>query len=359
MTRIAYSGMVAPDLPPFPGVTGDLRMHVFTGPPGTNSSGATVFSADLLTPAETLYPSASYLYDHGQLTLLGALGTPVPASGEGRTLYYARSKRVTDRGEALIRGGTFRQNSGDPGVEGWYRWRSGVVTPIVEDGVAAPRLGAGVTLTKTSVVSFNEAGQALLTATLAGPAMNSTNNASLWAVDPLGQFTLVARAGSSLVVEGAERVVSAISAWTTDYGSATPGSFPAPAALSDSGQAAYWVSFTDGSSANLLATLPSVIAGDVNNDLVVDLKDFDVLYRHLGQAGDRAVGDLDYDGVVGFTDYQVFQRNFGRSVDGGGAVMAVPEAVAALVPEPVGVGVIGLGAALLGGRRRRRGGSAR
>jgi hypothetical protein len=79
----------------------------------------------------------------------------------------------------------------------------------------------------------------------------------------------------------------------------------------------------------------------------------------MGQAGDREVGDLDYDGVVGFTDYQVFQRNFGRSIDGG-EVMAVPEEVAALVPEPAGVGLVALGAALLGGGRRRRpGGSAR
>jgi hypothetical protein len=225
--------------------------------------------------------------------------------------------------------------------------------------MAAPQIGGGVTLTNTTVVSFNEAGQALLTATLAGPGIDSTNNASLWAVDPLGQFSLVARTGSAVNVGGGTGVVTNVFVSTTQYD--VPGfvDIPAPPSLSDTGQAAYAVTFTDGSSANLLATLPSVIAGDVNNDLVVDLNDFDVLYRHLNQAGDRTAGDLNYDGVVTFTDYQVFQRNFGRSIDGGG-VMPVPEDVAALVPEPGRLGLLAAGVGVIvGSRRRRREGSAR
>lgn len=345
LTRIAYAGMTAP------GIAGDLRMNVFYGGPAINSSGATVFSVDLLAPSGGTRAPVAYLYDGGQLTPIGAPGTPVPALGDGYVLDYSKSAWITDRGVALIRGNAHGA-AGAASVLGWFRWRAGDgVTPIVRDGMAAPQLGAGVTLTGTKVISFNEAGEALVRATLAGTGVDSTNNDTLWAADPLGRFSLVARTGSAVGIGGGgERVVRTIGVSAMNFDQ-PPGftAIPMPAALSDSGQVAYGLGFTDGSSANLLATLPSVIAGDVNNDLVVDLKDFDVLYRHLGQAGDRAVGDLDYDGVVGFSDYQVFQRNFGRSIDGGG-VTGVPEEVAGMVPEP---GVVAAGAVVVAGRRRR------
>jgi hypothetical protein len=347
LTRIAYSGMTAP------GLAGDLRMNVFPSGPGVNSSGATVFTVNPVTPTGGSRAPAAYLYDDGQLTLMGGTGTPVPALGAGYTLSAAKSRRVTDRGEALLRGGTTGPGGGASAF-GWYRWRGGVVTPIVQDGMAAPQLGAGVTLASTTVISFNEVGQALVRATLAGAGVDSSNNISLWAVDPLGQFSLVARTGSLMDVAGEQRVVSQIFASTTQYETNGWNDIPAAASLSDSGHVAYQLAFTNGPVANLVATLPAVIPGDANNDLVVNSADFQILYRNLYKAGDRTAGDFNGDGRVSFTDYQILERNFGRSLDDVASVGGIPAELAAMVPEPGSVGVLGVAlAAGVMGRRRR------
>jgi hypothetical protein len=346
LTQIAYTGMAAP------GLAGDLRMDLFPTGPAINSSGATVFTCYPMNAAGQDVGVVAYLYENGQFTVMGGLGTRLPARGEGYTMGYAKTRRITDRGEALLRGNARGPEAGATSVNGWYRWRAGVVTPIVQDGTAAPQVGAGVTLTKTTVVSFNEAGEALVRAVLAGPGVDSTNNDSLWAVDPLGQFSLVARTGSAVALGGGDRVVSKIDVATTQYETNGWNDIPAPASLSDLGQVAYHLTFTDGSSANLLATLPAVIPGDANNDLVVNSLDFSILYGHLGRAGDRTSGDFDGDGRVSFADYQVLERNFGRSIDGG-AVTGVPGDLAALVPEPASLGILGMGV-VMGTRRRRR-----
>jgi hypothetical protein len=346
---VAITGQAAP------GLAGSHTFYRFWSTSGVNASGATVFTATAKNAAGVEEGFFAYVSDGGQLTPMAGPGMAAPALGAGYTLRNGMTRRINDRGQAVVKVkavGPDAGDAGDAGFDVWMRWAKGALAPIVRDGAAAPGLGAGVTLTSPEVVSFNDAGQSLVRATLAGPGVNSANNNSLWAVDPLGQFSLVARTGMTVSGTGGTRVVTGllVSAMPSPD---DPGGAPRPQALSDSGQVAYLALFDDGQDGAVLATLPSVIAGDVNNDLVVDLKDFDVLYRHLNQAGDRTAGDLDYDGVVSFTDYQVFQRNFGRSIDGG-EVMPVPEEVAALVPEPGVVGVIVVGAVTVGARRRRR-----
>jgi hypothetical protein len=65
--------------------------------------------------------------------------------------------------------------------------------------------------------------------------VDSTNSDSLWAVDPLGQFSLVARTGSVVGVGGGERVVSQFDVATTQYETNGWNEFLVPTALSDLG----------------------------------------------------------------------------------------------------------------------------
>jgi len=345
---VAITGQAAP------GLSGSQTFYRFWAVSDVNASGATVFTVSTKNAAGAEDGFFAYVSDGGHLTPMAGPGTPVPALGAGYTLGSAMTRRINDRGQALVKASAIGPNAGDAAFNVWMRWAKGALAPIVRDGGAAPGMGVGVTLTSPEVVSFNDAGQSLVRATLAGPGVSSANSDSLWSVDPLGQFTLVARTGMTVSGAGGSRVVTGLGVSAMPPLQDAQGMPSTPRALSDGGQVAYQAFFGDGQDGVVLATLPSVIAGDVNYDLVVDLKDFDVLYKHLGKAGDRTVGDLDYDGVVGFSDYQVFQRNFGRSIDGG-AVTGVPEEVAGMVPEPgVVAGVLVVGVVGMAGRRRRR-----
>jgi hypothetical protein len=347
LSRVAIRGEAAQ------GTGGGYTFARFVERTGVNASGATVFTATAQNAAKTAGGTYAYLYDGQHLAPMAGTGTAAPALGAGVTLKYAQSQRINDRGQALVNASAVGPNAGDAAFTAWLRWDKGELTPIVRDGQAAPGLGAGVTLTWTQVLSFNEAGQSLVQATLAGPGVDSSNNGSLWAVDLLGQFTLVARTGMTLDTPAGNRVVTGLRA------SSMPPFDPsgvdsARASLSDSGQVAYqaFFGFNGGNVANVLATLPAVIPGDANNDLVVDTTDFEILYRHLYQTGDRTAGDFNGDGRVSFSDYQILERNFGRSVDGA-AGSASPAELAAKVPEPASVAVVGAVLVMTTRRQRR------
>jgi hypothetical protein len=105
--------------------------------------------------------------------------------------------------------------------------------------------------------------------------------------------------------------------------------------------------------------------GDADADVngIVDFADFLTLREHFGTTGKRFTeGDFDGDDDVDFADFQIMELSFGyrSSVLGSGLSPAPFEAqgwgeFAASVPEPVGVGLIGIGVLAIGsGRRGRR-----
>ena len=370
VARISYSGTPSQGQGVFAGTAGNLARVAISGQAasgsgagytfvrfmprtGVNASGETVFSGVVKNAAGVTSGTYAYRYDGQQLAPMAGPGTAAPALGTGVTLKHAQSQRINDRGQALVQATAVGPNAGDATFSAWMRWAGGILTPIVRDGMAAPGLGSGVTLKTAQVISFNDAGQSLVQATLAGPGVDSTNGDSLWAVDPLGQFTLVARTGTTLSTPQGNRVVTGLRANAMTFDQ--PMADPVLRSLSDSGQVAYqaFFGFDGGNNANVLATLPAIIPGDANNDLIVNTTDFEILYRNLYKAGDRTVGDFNGDGRVSFSDYQILERNFGKSVDGSSAGGGIPAELAAMVPEPGGLGVIAC-AALAGAMRRRR-----
>ena len=80
-----------------------------------------------------------------------------------------------------------------------------------------------------------------------------------------------------------------------------------------------------------LFALPSAAAGDFNADGMVDMSDFVVWRRTLGQTGDSLVADGNGNGRVDDGDYAVWRSHFGQAVGGGGAHTVVPEPSAMLL----------------------------
>ncbi len=83
----------------------------------------------------------------------------------------------------------------------------------------------------------------------------------------------------------------------------------------------------------------SLIAGDANDDGVVDLDDFGVVRQHFGSGHQLSEGDLNLDGNVDLDDFGILKQNFGV------APAAVPEPAGWL---PMAVGIL----SLIGARRR-------
>lgn len=193
-----------------PGLSGSHTFYRFWSTSGVNASGATVFTASAKNAAGVEEGAFAYVSDGGQLTPMAGPGTAAPALGAGFTLRSGFTRRINDRGQALVKASAIGPNAGDAAFNVWMRWAKGALAPIVRDGAAALGLGAGVTLTSPEVVSFNDAGQSLVRATLAGPGVSSANSDSLWSVDPLGQFTLVARTGMTVSGAGGSRVVTGL-----------------------------------------------------------------------------------------------------------------------------------------------------
>ena len=106
------------------------------------------------------------------------------------------------------------------------------------------------------------------------------------------------------------------------------------------------------------------LLGDANLDGVVNGSDFNILAANFNQSvtgWDQ--GDFNYDGLVNAADFNAMAANFNQSASGadvsGGDVAAMDAFAAANglpvdVPEPVGFGLLALGAAALLHRRHRR-----
>ena len=102
-------------------------------------------------------------------------------------------------------------------------------------------------------------------------------------------------------------------------------------------------------------------AGDATLDGSVDTIDFNALAFNFAKPNggdtvrrDWSQGDFDYSGSVDTIDFNLLAANFGKllAADGGGA--GASNALGSLVPEPTSLTLVGLAAAGLMARRRRR-----
>jgi hypothetical protein len=94
--------------------------------------------------------------------------------------------------------------------------------------------------------------------------------------------------------------------------------------------------------------LSTVLLGDYNLDGQVDSADFTIWRNTLGQTGTSLAADGNNDGVVNAADYQLWKAHFGSTSAGSGGATG-----AGSVPEPPGLALIFIAAALLQLVRKR------
>lgn len=99
--------------------------------------------------------------------------------------------------------------------------------------------------------------------------------------------------------------------------------------------------------------LAHTLSGDANLDGYVNLQDFNALAESFGQT-DRTwtTGDFTYDRVVDLDDFNALAANFGLQAGPDGPTPEEWSNLAAAVPEPGSMMLVGLGAAALVRRRR-------
>jgi hypothetical protein len=136
----------------------------------------------------------------------------------------------------------------------WFADSSNNLQMIAREGDLAPGL-AGLTFGNISGAAFvfNALDQTLMTLSLAGTGVGTTNDSSLWQWDPSAGLNLVAREGDLFEVASGD--FRTISGWTLRF---QPDGGGATASLNDNGVAAFYLSFTDGSRAAVRMNLFAV-----------------------------------------------------------------------------------------------------
>jgi len=182
------------------------------------------------------------------------------------------------------------------------------------------------------------------------------NHYGLAGYDPsLGIVPLVKIGDVVEIAPNVKRTIAGIGVdYDTTYGLTASYNDGLPSPLNDRGQVVFTASFTDNTQAILTTRIP--VAGDTNQDGIVDRIDLGTLQSHFGKPGTRADGDFNGDGLVGFKDFQMLEANYGRTPPGLPAAAVNAEDLIAAeqsVPEPSAMSWIAIvGSSFLCRRRR-------
>jgi hypothetical protein len=184
----------------------------------------------------------------------------------------------------------------------------GLQTVLAREGMQAPGLLNGVHFNTVgwSGEQILDDGRVVFRAGLAGPGVHAGNDDSLWITRDGAPPALLIREAQTMVIGGQLKTVYDFTSWLSPGSESGRGT-----SVSELGQAAMRVLFTDGTEAILVASPESVCPGDVNGDGLIDFADLNAMLSEFGHLGDVVDADLDLDGDVDFTDLNAVLSNFG------------------------------------------------
>lgn len=300
-------GLVARAGDPAPGTAiGVDFLSVLNKPIGLNDAGQTVFPATLTgagvdaTNDKGIWSEGSGTVDlvarTGDVapgtspdTFFADLGTPV-INGAGRATFHA------------LLTGVSVDATNDEGI--WSEGH-GLLNMVARSGMGAPGTPVGVDFKSFGDPVLNGWGQTAFRAELVGAGVTASNDFGLWAEDPSGALTLVAREGDPLQVDPGD--IRTIQSLSMVLGSG--GQDGRPRSFSDSGQLAYAATFADLSSGIFITTI--CVAGDLSGDAMADAADVGpfvgvLLNPTIAAAAGHCSADMNGDGSINSLDIQPF-----------------------------------------------------
>jgi hypothetical protein len=250
MSPLAITDNQAPGLP-----AGALFQWIYTNSHHVNDSGQTAFTAMAarFEPAfEQYFPI--YAGGPGSMRVVTMLGEQAPGLPPGVVLTGTHSVTMNNLLPISDSGRTaFKTNLQGPGVTtsnnlAIFSEGLGDLALVVRESDQAPGALDGALFKEFSNLTMMGTGQLVLTSTLMGSNIDTTNDVGLWAQDPNGLLSLIVREGDPFAVApGDVRTVSFI-----NFAPPTGGTPP----VNNRGEIALHLLFTDGSSGIFVARIP-------------------------------------------------------------------------------------------------------
>ena len=255
-------GLVVRQTDAAPG-TGTNVVYIAFNDPVLNAAGQTAFFAFITGSGVTDSNNSGIWFEPagtlGSPRLVAREGDAAPGTDTG-VVYsdFVFDPVINAAGQTAFRGGltgTGVNGSNDSGI--WSEAAGTLGSPglVAREGDAAP--GTGAVYSQFDDPVINAAGQtAFLAFLLTGNGVTFSNNAGLWATDPDGLLTLIARTGDLFDVNDDPftddfRTISSVSFFANSSGEDGRAT-----SFNDAGQLAFFLSFTDGSQGLFVASVP-------------------------------------------------------------------------------------------------------
>ncbi len=225
--------------------------------PKFNNTGQIAFAGSLTGPGVTSSnDNGIWSEGSGSLSLLVREGDAAPGMAPGVVYSSLSSPELNDAGQTAFAGLLTGPGVGVINDGGIWSGGPGSYSLIAREFDAATGTAQGVRHRSFGKLVLNAAGQVAFMGSLSGTGVDDTNDRGIWATDPTGLLTLIARSGDLFDVNDDPLIedLRTIRTINTATGGSN-GSLPTPA-FNDAGQLAFTLHFTDSTSGIFVATIP-------------------------------------------------------------------------------------------------------
>lgn len=264
LTLIAQKGSQAV------GLSSGTQYNSFARESSMNDAGRIAFHGGLAGPDVTAANDAAlWAGTPGSLQVVARKGDGAPQTPAGVTLSAFRSPQVAGNGTIL-----FKATLGGAGImadtndDALFSYAQSQLRLIARGGDAAPGTDSQFITICSPVLNAN--GEMAFAASLTGEAPSSVeHNYGIWFSDAQGHVSLIARTGDVIDVGGASCTIQSLHFPGSDFDLPIP-PLPGPGdgfsgqraftSLSDTGKLVFGASFTDGTQAVLMVSVPEPAA---------------------------------------------------------------------------------------------------